>query len=170
VFPADAPQLVVLAKLDRPRSGQIYGGVVAAPILKAVIEGAFASSRTSIDRRELAAQAVAPIVLADSLLDSALVATEPSAPRPLRRPRSDAGDGAVPYLMAITPGARNAPAPPVVPRAVPRVSGLSLRDALLTLHEQGFRVVVDTVAGGGTSPAAGTPALPGTIIRLHRAQ
>ncbi len=170
LFPADSPQLVVLAKLDRPRSGQIYGGVVAAPILKAVIEGAFASSRTSIDRRELAAQAVAPTFMPDSLLDSVLIATEPVAPRPLRRPRSDAADGAVPYLMAITPGAQSAPALPVTPRAIPRVSGLSLREALLTLHEQGFRVVVDTAAGGGTSPAAGTPALPGTIVRLHRAQ
>jgi len=168
LFPADKPQLVVLAKLDRPRSGQIYGGVIAAPILKAVIEGAFASSRTSIDRRELAAQAVAPPAMPDSVLDATLAGTEPMAPRPPRRARSEAGDGAVPYLMAITPGARTAPPPPVTPRAVPRLAGLTLREALLTLHEQGFRVVVDTLSGGGTSPAAGTPALPGTIIRLHR--
>ncbi|MBC7844097.1 MAG: hypothetical protein H7099_17410 [Gemmatimonadaceae bacterium] len=43
-----------------------------------------------------------------------------------------------------------------------------MRAALLALHEHGFRVVIDSLAGGGTSPAAGTSVVPGTIVRLHR--
>jgi cell division protein FtsI (penicillin-binding protein 3) len=170
LFPADAPQLVILAKLDRPRAGVVYGGLVAAPIIKAVIDGILASPRTSIDRRALAMQERAAPVPADtgSSLDTAMVASAPPPARPERRLRADGNDGAVPYLMAIAPTERPAPPPPAQPRAVPSVLGLSLRDALLTLHEKGFRVVVDSSGSGGTSPAAGTPVMPGAIIRLHR--
>ena len=71
--------------------------------------------------------------------------------------------------MAIAP-ARNAPlALPSRVRRVPDVSGLQMRDALFLLHEQGFRVVLDSLAPAGTSPAAGAPVLPGTIVTLHRA-
>lgn len=168
LFPADAPQLVILAKLDRPRGGQVYGGLVAAPIIKAIIEGAFASTRTAIDRRALAAQVIPTPIVPDSGVDLAVAAPQLTLVRVARRARSDASDGVVPYLMAIAPVHRSAAAPPAAARPVPDVSGLSIRDALFTLHEQGFRVVVDTLAGGGTSPAAGTSAMPASLIRLHR--
>ncbi len=168
LFPADSPQLVVLAKLDRPRGGQVYGGLVAAPILKAIIEGAFASTHTSIDRRALASQEIAAPVAPDSLDTEPFVAPVPAAVRVARRARIEATDGAVPYLMAIAPSSPAAAAPPVTPRAVPQVAGMSLREALFTLHQQGFRVLVDSVAAGGTSPTAGALVMPGAIIRLHR--
>ncbi len=168
LFPADSPQLVILAKLDRPRAGQVYGGLVAAPILKAVVEGAFASSRTSLDRRALAVQSIETAVVPDTSADSTAIDTLPPAARPTRRARADASDGAVPYLIAIAPETRAPPAPPVVARAVPNVVGLTLRDALLTLHERGFRVVVDSAGARGTTPAFGTMVMPGTVIRLHR--
>lgn len=169
LFPADAPQLVILAKLDRPRGGQIYGGVVAAPILKAIIEGAIASSTSAIDRRALAAQEIATPPGPDSIVEAPVVAAAPLAERPVRRARAEVNDGAVPYLMAIAPASGSAAAPPQAARAVPGVAGLTMREALLTLHEKGFRVVVDSLATGGTSPAAGTPVMPGSIVRLHRA-
>ena len=170
LFPADAPQLVILAKLDRPRGGQIYGGIVAAPILKLIIEGAFASTRTAINRRELAGQVLPAVVVApDSLAVAEAAVRSAPAIRVGRRARLDSLDGAVPYLMAIAP-ARNATlAPPSRVRRVPDVSGLQMRDALFLLHEQGFRVVLDSLAPAGTSPAAGAPVLPGTIVTLHRA-
>jgi cell division protein FtsI (penicillin-binding protein 3) len=171
LFPADAPQLVILAKLDRPRGGQIYGGLVAAPILKAIIEGAFASTRTSIDRRALAAQVIAAPVVPDSLaIDTVAEPAALTAPvRAARRARAEVAEGAVPYLMAIAPAVRAAPAPPVAPRPVPDVAGMPLREALFTLHEKGFRVLVDSLASGGTSPAAGARVMPGAVVRLHRA-
>lgn len=169
LFPADKPQLVILAKLDRPRAGRIYGGIVAAPIIKAVIDGVLALPRTAIDRRALALQVIARPIAVDSSADTAILATGPQAARPARRLRLEANDGAVPYLMAIAPTTRAAPAPPAVARPVPNIVGLSMREALLTLHENGFRVIVDSAASGTTSPAAGTPVMPGMIVRLHRA-
>ncbi len=171
LFPADAPQLVILAKLDRPRGAAVYGGLVAAPIIKAIIEGTFAATRgTALDRRELAARAIAAPVVPDSGADSADVSlSTPATPvRVPRRMRSEASDGSVPYLMAIAPERQKATAPPTTAREVPDVAHVSMREALFTLHEQGFRVVVDTLAGGGTAPAAGTRVLPGTLVRLHR--
>ncbi|MGH7477737.1 MAG: PASTA domain-containing protein, partial [Longimicrobiales bacterium] len=50
-------------------------------------------------------------------------------------------------------------------RLVPRVAGLSLRDAARRLHLHGFRV---TIHGGGTVtetlPAAGAAATRGTVV------
>ena len=169
LFPAEAPQLVILAKLDRPRGGQVYGGLVAAPILRAIIEGAYASTRTAIDRRALASQVIPSPVVPDSLIDSATTAPV-AAPRVTRRARTDVTDGAVSYVMAIAPSANTAPAVPVTSRSIPSVVGLSLRDALFTLHEQGFRVVVDSLAPAGTTPQAGTQLMPGAVVRLHRGQ
>ncbi|MES3034001.1 MAG: penicillin-binding transpeptidase domain-containing protein [Gemmatimonadota bacterium] len=169
LFPADEPQLVILAKLDRPRGGQIYGGLVAAPILKAIIEGAFASTRTAIDRRALATQVIPSPAPIESITDPAMVTPVSASVRVARRVRPDAADGAVPYVMAIAQTAPSAPATPATPRPVPAVAGMPLREALLTLHEQGFRVLVDSLAPSGTSPAAGTPVMPGAVVRLHRA-
>lgn len=170
LFPADDVQLVILAKLDRPRNGQIYGGVVAAPILKAIIEGAIASTRTAIDRRALASQMLAPPVMPDSGADTVDAVPVPAAEpvRVARRVRTEANEGSVPYVMAIAPAATKAPAPAVAARQVPDVTHLSMREALFTLHDKGFRVIVDTAAAPGTTPAAGSPALPGSIVRLHR--
>ena len=168
LFPADAPQLVILAKLDRPRGGQIFGGVVAAPILKAIIEGAFASTRTAIDRRALAAQVI-PTPIVPDLSGDTLVQTAPlPLARSTRRVRTEVVDGAVPYLMAIAPVKRPRAAPPLTSKPIPDLAGLSMRDAIFALHELGFRVVVDSLPGGGTSPSAGGAAMPGSIVRLHR--
>ena len=168
IFPASTPQLVILAKLDRPRGAQVYGGLVGAPIVKAIIEGAFASTRTAIDRRALAAQVIPTPIVPDSGVDTTVVTPPAPIVRVARRLRTDVSDGAVPYLMAIAPVHRPAPLPPATARPVPDLAGHSMRDALFALHEMGFRVVVDTLAGGGTTPAAGTPTMPGTIVRLHR--
>jgi cell division protein FtsI (penicillin-binding protein 3) len=170
LFPADAPQLVILAKLDRPRGGQFYGGLVAAPILKTIIEGVFASTRTSIDRRALATQVIAAPVVPDSLgADTAAAAALTVPARAARRARAEVADGAVPYLMAIAPAVRPAPAPPLTPRPIPDVAGMPLREALFVLHETGFRVLVDSLVSGGTSPMAGVRVMPGSVVRLHRA-
>ena len=56
---------------------------------------------------------------------------------------------------------------PRTERPVPDVTGLELRDAVRALHESGFRVVLLDGRGGTTSPAAGTTAPAGAIIRLY---
>jgi hypothetical protein len=46
---------------------------------------------------------------------------------------------------------------------------MPLREALFVLHETGFRVLVDSLVSGGTSPMAGVRVMPGSVVRLHRA-
>ena len=57
IFPADDPQLVVVVKIDAPHSGEIYGGEVAAPVVRTMLEQALASKRTAFDRARLNAGA-----------------------------------------------------------------------------------------------------------------
>ncbi len=171
IFPADDPQLVVLVKIDRP-TRQIFGGKVAAPVLKAIVEGALASPgagvdwrRMAISRREpAAADAPAPTV---ERTEGALAARP--AERRVRPPVTDAGDGVVPVMVSLARPANVAPVRPVAARPVPAVAGLPLRDAVYVLHRAGFRVRIDSLAPDGTTPVAGTTVAAGTLVRLHRA-
>ena len=60
--------------------------------------------------------------------------------------------------------------PAVVPRVVPDVRGMSLRDAVRTLHSAGFRVRYSGSASArilaATFPAAGSVVRQGSLIRL----
>ena len=53
LFPAEAPQYVILVKLDNPK-GDIFGGKTAAPVSKIVLQAALAASDAALDRGSLA--------------------------------------------------------------------------------------------------------------------
>jgi len=158
LFPAEAPQIVILVKLDNP-AGSYYGGTTAAPVTKAVLEAAIAARDAALDRRELSevpqrvAATVAPVPdsvrLADTVAREAAQATTPFVFElgvPLPQPRRV-----------------------ITPRAVPEVGGLSLRDAVHALHRAGFRVTLSSAQVGdasGTSPDAGTMLKPGAVVKL----
>jgi cell division protein FtsI (penicillin-binding protein 3) len=166
LFPADDPQFVIAVRLSNPRSS-IYGGRTAAPVTRAVIEAAVASPRAALDRQRLAAAKVEP-------------------PPPRRAAQLDVANGAEqageilpvpgsPRAVESEPVVVLLPASPVkpaaaAPRAVPDVRGMSLRDAVRTLHSAGFRVGYSGRAGSristATFPAAGTLARQGSLIRL----
>jgi cell division protein FtsI (penicillin-binding protein 3) len=147
MFPADDPQLVVVVKIDGPTSGQYYGGEVAAPVVRTMLEQALASKRVSFDRaRMLGGQPVGAVTASPNRPVAAPVATS----------------------RVIVPW----PTPPDSAEAktivVPSVIGLSVRAAAVALHRRGFEV---SVAGAGTvrgsSPAAGATARVGTTVRLQ---
>ena len=146
MFPADDPQLVVVVKIDNPTSGGIYGGDVAAPVVRTMLEQALASKRVSFDRARLL----------DGSGVTAIAAAPSRTPDRVEPPRV-----VVPWPIPRDPAA---PAP--VP--VPQVVGLTVRAAALALHRRGFEVAV---SGAGkvarSSPPAGATALPGAIIRLQ---
>jgi len=157
LFPAGAPQYVVLVKLDDPRT-TVFGGTAAAPVSKIVVEAAIAARDAALDRRALAASEVLSGTGRDSagaangeVADSVESVAPPAPPA---------------VTVALPIQGRGAP-PAATPRPVPDVRGLALRAAVLALHAAGFRV---QLAGLGTAastvPAAGALVRPGTLVRL----
>ena len=147
MFPADDPQLIVVVKIDSPTMGGIYGGDVAAPVVRTMLEQALASKRVSFDRgRLLGGQPIAP-----------------GAPAPRRgRP----GLPTPPRVVV------SWPVPPATadsePIVVPAVVGLSVRAAAAALHRRGLEVGASG-AGivRGSNPPAGASVAAGTTVRLQ---
>jgi cell division protein FtsI (penicillin-binding protein 3) len=148
LFPADAPQYVILVKLDNPRS-DIFGGKTAAPVSKIVLQAALAARDAALDRSALASR--------DSLVSVADGAAHAAA-------TSD--DDTLPPAVLDVGGPRRAVSPAPA-RAIPDVHGLTLRAAVYTLHRAGFRVQLDGYGSAlATTPGAGTIAQPGALVRL----
>ena len=178
LFPADKPQLVILVKLDNPRDGY-YGGKVAAPVFRQVALGAIAARDGSLDFSQLAgsqnrealvdstaaARAATEAMAASRAASTpAMVAREAAETVAVQR-ASSADTGLMPFVVRLD-------APRVVvarlggTRKVPDVHGLTLRRAVLLLHDAGFRVVLGDGAGGTTVPVAGSMAPPGSVVHL----
>ncbi|OLC06189.1 MAG: hypothetical protein AUH41_13405 [Gemmatimonadetes bacterium 13_1_40CM_66_11] len=142
LFPADAPQLVVVMKIDNPQKGSYFAAQTAAPVTRSMLEQALAARTVALDRARLSNVA-------------------PTADRaPL-----DAPDGVVPYVVQWPYVPDSAAVQP--DRIVPNVTGRPLREAARTLHRRGFHVVVK---GWGvvhhTWPAAGDSAAVGTTVTV----
>jgi cell division protein FtsI (penicillin-binding protein 3) len=161
-------------KIDNPK-GAYMGGLTAAPVTKAVLQAALASPNAALDRRTLAASR------RERPLDSAATAlrlmvatraaqeTTSTSQREALRAAADAAAedsaGITPFVATLT--APTAPkAVVLVPRAVPDVRGLSLRQAVHALHAAGFRVQLDPGSSGVTNPAAGAVAAAGSLVHL----
>ncbi len=138
MFPADDPQLVMVVKLDDPEGG--FARTSAAPLTRSVLEQILAAQTSALD---------------PARLRGVLSGTRPA-------PALD--DGVIPYVVAwpVEHGVVD-----VAERRVPDVVGLSFRRAAARLHQVGLRV---RIAGRGpvdaVEPAAGTKALPGTLVTL----
>jgi len=142
LFPADNPQLVIIVKIDDPK-GKYYGGVTAAPVTRTMLQQALASRRVAIDP----ARSTEPE--AELRGESRTASTAAQTPRvvvswPYQETRAD-----------------------VRARPVPAVSGEPVREAVLALHQKGFRV---NLRGLGrvsrTLPAGGEMATPGVTVMV----
>jgi cell division protein FtsI (penicillin-binding protein 3) len=142
IYPASDPQLVVVVRIEAPRGGAYYGGLVAAPLTARMLRQALAARRTALDRAALAEGSV-PVetVQVGARLDRPAVEAVPW-PLPERRPTA-------------------------VPAVVPDVIGSTVRAAALALHRSGFRVQLE---GSGrvtaTIPAAGDSAATGQTVTV----
>ncbi len=148
--PADDPQVVVVVTIDRPTKGSYYGGSVAAPVAKSMLEQALASRRIAIDRARL-------------VKDTPPVTASPGRPRD---GADDAGDADAPvqaFPWPALPARDSTPAP----LQVPAVTGRDVRAAALALHRRGFRIELH---GRGTvvrtDPAAGATAPAGSLVAV----
>ena len=150
LFPADAPQYVILVKLDDPAKG--YGAVTAAPVTRAVLQAALAARDAALDRGALASR---------SLRHSATAAV-PVADTA----RLDSGAASVPVVVALDAPVAGAPRAAATV-AVPDVHGMALRAAVAALHGAGLRVQLARGAAGATFPVAGAQVRRGAVVRLH---
>jgi cell division protein FtsI (penicillin-binding protein 3) len=142
LFPADAPQLVVVMKIDNPQRGSYFAAQTAAPVTRSMLEQALAARTVALDRARLS--------------NVATTAVHASLDEP---------DGVVPYVVQWPYVPDTAIAQP--DRVVPNVTGRPLREAARALHRRGFHVVVK---GWGlvehTWPAAGDSAAAGATVTI----
>jgi cell division protein FtsI (penicillin-binding protein 3) len=179
LFPADAPQLVIVVKMSSPR-GQFYGGRTAAPMTKTILQAALAARDAALDLGKLSSAEHAP--KSDAAMPVRLASqSTPASPvaGALRQPAVtaiaatdrrdvDAPDTTVPPirvdLAAPVGGVMHAS----TPCRIPDVRGMSLREAVRSLHGAGLRVqLVSGPPGGGTDPAPGAVVAAGTLVRLR---
>lgn len=149
-FPAEAPQLVIYARLDDVDG---YGGTLAAPVTRAVMEAALASRGTPLQVPELQ-QAARP--QARPAQPVARFASREPAPAPTSPTR------AVP-ASAASAG--------TVDVRVPELGGMSLREAARRLHAMGLRVEIrGSGVVRGTRPRTGALVQTGDTVVLRTRQ
>ena len=160
LFPAEDPQLVVLVKLDSPNAAAYYGGQIAAPVTKVVLEAALASSDAALDRASLRAR------MRDRS-GAQQPAMQVASARPASPPADVEPDGSVPFVLNVGT-ADTQPSAVLGARPIPDVRGLTPRAAATALHRAGFRVRLMRGAGQAIpAPAPGSVAAAGTLVRLH---
>lgn len=142
LFPADRPQIVLVVKIDDPRTGSYFAAQAAAPVTRSMLEQALAARSVALDRARLSTVAPLPPV-----------------------PGLAPDDGVVPYVVAWPYRPDTVTGRPY--RAVPDVAGRSMREAVRVLHRRGFRVALK---GWGvakhTAPEAGDSATAGSVVTL----
>jgi cell division protein FtsI (penicillin-binding protein 3) len=156
-LPADDPQLVVLAKLTDPKSS-IYGGGVAAPVSRTVVQAILAAAESGLVSGRVVGPTEGPYDWETGTglaADRAVAQEEPpfrfvavGPPTPQAESVSDAVPGADVIL--------------------PDLTGVGIRAATTRLHGLGLRVEIRTSGRvARTEPAPGTRVLPGARVLLR---
>lgn len=162
LFPADAPQLVVVVKMSSPQ-GSFHGGRTAAPMTKTILEAALAARDAALDRGQLAAA----VARTASAVQTGRPLTQ--AARPQRRNAESQPADTTRRVVLHLPSAAERRAAAPANRSVPDVRGMRLRDAVRSLHDAGFRVQLTRGAASAsqTEPAPGALVPSGSLVRLR---
>lgn len=178
MFPARAPQFVLVARLIDPVS-KIYGGVVSGALVNGILQAALATRDVSLDRDALSRQAkplpppkpksehALEIAARDSARFDSLRAPAPPAAVALAAPANVVVD-----LPLHTPTVRGVVDSGLSDRmlVMPSIYGLDLRQAVRTLHAAGLHVKVVNGKLGQTRPAAGALVRAGATVLLESAR
>jgi len=168
LFPADAPQFVIVVKLTNPR-GNFYGGSTAAPVTKTILQAALAARDAALDRSALATKNAFPARASESIQAGIMTASVATATAtPVELPVTDTSGSRV--VVDVPMRRENVRAShPAPPRSVPDVRGMTLRNAVRSLHSAGFRVQLARGASSTslTEPASGALVPPGSLVRLR---
>ena len=173
MFPAQAPQYVLVARIIDPK-GTYYGGIVSGSLVNGILQAALATRNSALDRNALAEVAKAmpvPVVkpksekalalaVRDSLRRDSLLAPPPPKAEPA--PAAARVVVSLPFTApkALTPDNRGV-------RPVPSVFGLDIRQATRTLYAAGFQVSVARGSDVRTRPSAGTMLRVGSTVQLE---
>ena len=164
IFPVEAPQLVVVVKLGSPR-GSIYGGQTAAPMTKTILQAALAARDAALNRSALPQRDVVPMQAGNTRRPIATARRSGAARRELFP--DTASRSVVLEVASKLPKAANEVSDRRL-RPVPDVRGMTLRNAVRSLHSAGFRVQLARASlSSATEPAAGVLASPGSLVRLR---
>lgn len=152
--PADDPRLAMIVLLDEPKNEK-WGSEAAAPMFAAI--GGEALRYLNVPPRDSS-----PV----PILRGEMAAVELTRPRAGSLADAGAGPGAAVLPAALT----EAPAPGEGPSIMPRLAGLSLRQAMESLAPYGVGL---EITGRGIvtaqSPLPGAPLPAGTVCRLRLA-
>ncbi len=173
MFPAQAPQYVLVARIIDPK-GTYYGGVVSGSLVNGILQAALATRNSALDRNALAVVAKAmplpvtkpksekaqALAMRDSLRRDSLLAPLPPKAEPA--PAAARVVVALPFTApkAVVPDTREL-------RAVPSVFGLDVRQATRTLYAAGFQVTIARGFDVRTRPSAGTMLRTGSTVQLE---
>lgn len=174
LFPADAPQLVLVSRMIDPTVPSNFGGATAGSVVREVLTRTL-SLPDVLDRTTLRESPRARLPLPriaerdnapkDSTGANAIADTVPPRPRPTLPTPPMPGTFVLQWpAPRNTRADRPAAAPTTV--AVPDVRGLSLRDATRALHAAGLHVALGGARESGTTPAAGALVRVGSTVQL----
>ena len=168
-FPADKPAYTIAVVVQRPTEAGYYGGVVAAPVFKAIADHLY-GTRPALTGMQQGLLAQAPR-LPVSMNGSTRILTGLYADLGMPYDVDTSGThGQYPAYVAASTGDQLVELTPrkVEEDAVPDVRGMSLRDALRLLEQRGLRVDIEgrgTVRRQSISP--GTAPRSGQTILLE---
>ena len=184
LFPGNDPQYVVLVKLDSPKGAHYAGGDIAAPVTQIVLRAALAARDAALDRRDLAASEKMTVTQPEH---RAVERTSSGTPARIAQRDGQRSDRAssdsydpngnvagramseeTPSYVVELPSSPKSARIGISPRPIPDVRGLSVREAVRSLHAAGFRVRLLSAPARATLPVAGTIAPPGTLVQLGR--
>lgn len=142
LYPIGHPQIAFTVMIDRPKGGAYFGGKVAAPVVRTVLQHALALLSSPLDRKRpsvVSAPSRAPLEAVAQLPIHAV---------------------AFPATAGVGPDSGNA--------AVPELTGITVRNATFALHQLGFKV---KLLGRGrvrsTIPAVGDSLPHGAIVTIR---
>ena len=179
IAPANDPQVLVLVVLDEPQMQNIFGSVIAAPVVGAIMSDIlpYLQVEPQYTAEELADVEVTVPYVTGSLVHDALSTlsaknlsyklvgdgVEVTGQLPSSGTEAPKGTRVILYTGDAEP----------TPASVPDVIGLSPQQANRTILNAGFNIRLDgaDIESGGTvavlqEPAAGTEAAEGTIITV----
>jgi cell division protein FtsI (penicillin-binding protein 3) len=162
-FPADNPKYSCIVVVNRPESGKIYGGTVAAPVFKEIADKVYATQLDIHDNQEktYTARQLYPASATGYFpeLKVSLQSMSYAVKLPTNGPIWVETDTAS-YGVLIKPKAFG-------PDTMPNLTGMTAKDAVYMLEEAGIAAIVQGKGlVSGQSVAPGAPLVKGSDIVL----